>query len=110
VHHSRAADDGIRALRTYQDLFQGGTFRRLDVIGTDVSHLRSEQTASLAVVRDMVDCVHQTYVNTTGFTTLSLNTIDARLNAMQEQLQSSINQTRSLQYTRLVRILLEKPP
>jgi hypothetical protein len=71
-------------------LFQGGTYHRLDVVGADIRNVQSEQTASLATARNMVDIIHQSYVDNMGATRLSLNAMDARLSEIQEQLRYSI--------------------
>jgi hypothetical protein len=93
--HSRAAKDGINALQTNQNIFQVGTFGRLDTVGEDVRQFRSTQSASVEVMHDMIAGIHQSYKSNAGVSKASIDAIDARLNMIQEQLQNSIDQSQS---------------
>jgi len=86
VRHSKAAEEGINALQTHQNTFQDGAFHRLDAVGEDVRQLRSQQSDSLGVIYDMVEGIHRSYESSAGATKVSIDAIDARLNAMQGQL------------------------
>ncbi|PQE26680.1 hypothetical protein CJF30_00011107 [Rutstroemia sp. NJR-2017a BBW] len=95
IRYSEETENSINALQTDQSTFRDGAFHRLDTVGEDVRQLRSQQSDSLEVICDMVESIHRSYESSAGATKVSIDTIDARLNTMQEQLQWSINYARS---------------